>query len=215
IERNRESCGSKVVASEKIEQPFIDMCYDAQTSGGLLIAIAKDKADKLLKALHDEGVAEATVIGHIRGEGSGKVFIETSGKRKLPQVETAKAKPASVAAQAAPQPVAAIAKEVETPCCVEFATTDNAGDLTGVEAIQANYGAFLSSVSRPGGLDAYTKQAMNIALSVLSKCDPCIKMHKVKAKKMGFSQEEIDEAAWMGIAFGGSPVMMFYKGLEK
>ncbi len=27
---------------------------------------------------------------------------------------------------------------------------------------------------------------------------------------MGFSQPEIDEAAWMGIAFGGSPVMMFY-----
>jgi len=28
---------------------------------------------------------------------------------------------------------------------------------------------------------------------------------------MGFSQQEIDEAAWMAIAFGGSPVMMFYK----
>ena len=28
------------------------------------------------------------------------------------------------------------------------------------------------------------------------------------------SQEEIDEAAWMGIAFGGSPTMMFYNELK-
>jgi alkylhydroperoxidase/carboxymuconolactone decarboxylase family protein YurZ len=39
-------------------------------------------------------------------------------------------------------------------------------------------------------------------------------MHIKKARKMGFSQEEIDEAAWMGIAFGGSPVMMFYNGVK-
>jgi hypothetical protein len=31
---------------------------------------------------------------------------------------------------------------------------------------------------------------------------------------MGFTQEEIDEAAWMGIAFGSSPVMMFYNALK-
>jgi hypothetical protein len=30
---------------------------------------------------------------------------------------------------------------------------------------------------------------------------------------MGFSQAEIDEAAWMAIAFGGSPTMMFWKGV--
>ena len=32
---------------------------------------------------------------------------------------------------------------------------------------------------------------------------------------MGFSQEEIDEAAWMGIGFGGSPTMVFYNRLRK
>ena len=31
---------------------------------------------------------------------------------------------------------------------------------------------------------------------------------------MGFSQDEIDEAAWLAIAFGGSPVMMFYEGVR-
>ena len=75
--------------------------------------------------------------------------------------------------------------------------------------------SFLGSVGRPSGLDAYTKQAVNIALSVLSKCEPCIKIHAKKAEKMGFSQQEIDEAAWMGIAFGGSPTMMFYNKLKE
>ncbi len=32
---------------------------------------------------------------------------------------------------------------------------------------------------------------------------------------MGFSQEEIDEAAWLGVAFGGSPAMVFYNRLRK
>ena len=51
---------------------------------------------------------------------------------------------------------------------------------------------------------------MAIALSVLARCGPCVKYHVRKAKEEGFSPAEIDEAAWMAIAFGGSPAMMFY-----
>ena len=36
-----------------------------------------------------------------------------------------------------------------------------------------------------------------------------------KARKMGFTQAEIDEAVWMSIAFGGAPVMMFYQEVMK
>ena len=32
---------------------------------------------------------------------------------------------------------------------------------------------------------------------------------------MGFSQEEIDEAAWVAISFGGSPTMVFYNAVRK
>jgi selenophosphate synthase len=32
---------------------------------------------------------------------------------------------------------------------------------------------------------------------------------------MGFTQEEIDEAAWMAIPFGGAGLMMFYKSLRR
>ena len=70
--------------------------------------------------------------------------------------------------------------------------------------------AFLEAANQPGALDARTKRAMAIALSVLARCAPCVKHHVRKAKEEGFSPAEIDEAAWMAIAFGGSPTMMFY-----
>jgi hypothetical protein len=39
--------------------------------------------------------------------------------------------------------------------------------------------------------------------------------HIKKAREMGFSQDEIDEAAWVAIGFGGSPTMMFYNAVRK
>jgi alkylhydroperoxidase/carboxymuconolactone decarboxylase family protein YurZ len=36
-------------------------------------------------------------------------------------------------------------------------------------------------------------------------------MHVKNTRKKGFSREEIDEAAWMGISFAGSPAMVFYQ----
>ncbi len=42
-----------------------------------------------------------------------------------------------------------------------------------------------------------------------------MKHHVGKAREEGFTAEEIDEAAWMGVAFGGSPAMMFYNETKK
>ena len=74
---------------------------------------------------------------------------------------------------------------------------------------------FLQAAGAPGVLDAKTKQAIAVALSVLARCEPCVINHVKKARATGFSQEEIDEAAWMGISFGGSPTMVFYNRLRK
>jgi AhpD family alkylhydroperoxidase len=83
-----------------------------------------------------------------------------------------------------------------------------------IAKIKAKFIDFLGSANSPHGLDAYTKQAMAIALSVAMRCEPCLKMHLKKAKEKGFTQDEIDEAAWMGISFGGSPTMVFYEQLK-
>jgi len=52
---------------------------------------------------------------------------------------------------------------------------------------------------------------LKIPPAVDMRCEPCLKMHLKNARKKGFTQAEIDEAAWMGISFGGSPTMVFYE----
>ena len=48
---------------------------DAQTSGGLLIAVAEDKADGLLAALVERGVESARRIGGFARSGSGRIRV--------------------------------------------------------------------------------------------------------------------------------------------
>jgi len=51
---------------------------DAQTSGGLLIAVAEEKADELLVALHRRGVESARRIGRFAGLGTGRIRVNSS-----------------------------------------------------------------------------------------------------------------------------------------
>jgi len=48
---------------------------DAQTSGGLLAAVAPDKAEALLAALHSRGLVEAAAIGTIEAENAGRISV--------------------------------------------------------------------------------------------------------------------------------------------
>jgi selenide,water dikinase len=225
IERNKESCGERVVAADSLPQEMIDICYDAQTSGGLLIAIADSYADDFLNALHSEGISAATVIGKVLGKGSGVVHIKTDGSRKIPSPKSNEpaVKPVPTKQQLQKQPSTEPQAE-EVPCCADAVTSAGSGTEEGsarpgslksdIAQIKSKFIDFLGSASSPHGLDAYTKQAMAIALSVATRCEPCLKMHLKKAKEKGFTQDEIDEAAWMGISFAGSPAMVFYEQLK-
>ena len=84
---------------------------------------------------------------------------------------------------------------------------DAAGETA---AVKRKFQEFLQAATAPGALDGKTKRAIAIALSVVTRCEPCLKSHISKAREMGFSQEEIDEAAWVGVSFGGCSAMMFY-----
>ena len=78
-------------------------------------------------------------------------------------------------------------------------------------APQEAFEEFMGKAFAPGALDAAQKEIMTIALSVAVQCEPCLKIHLEKARSMGISPDEIREAAWMGIAFGGCKAMMFWK----
>ena len=84
IERNKESCADRVTIADPLPWQMVDICYDAQTSGGLLIAVAPKDAAGLLKALHKSGVSAANIVGKAFRKGSGRVFIRSTGMRAIP-----------------------------------------------------------------------------------------------------------------------------------
>jgi selenide,water dikinase len=211
VERNRESSGECVESGEGVSMTMLDVCLDAQTSGGLLIAVPEGVVPDLLGLLRERGARAAAVVGRATRNGTGRITVTTRGERPVPVVET--------------EPVArgrAEASELAEECCMEPVNAEDecCAEGHGVEAAQAGGGstpdieaafrAFMGAVNKPGALDAYTKRVVSIALSVLAKCGPCTRLHVAKARQMGMSEEEIEEAAWMAIAFGGSPTKMFY-----
>jgi AhpD family alkylhydroperoxidase len=216
VERNRESSGHCLAADENVEPAMLDLCFDPQTSGGLLIAVAESSAQKLLDRLHAAGIAEAVAIGKIVDAGTGRVFlVSVSGKgvRNL----LCKA-PEGPFQQKVPDTFYDPTQETNKMACCEsnHEPAQPAAAMSGEAAgIQQKFHEFLQAAGSPGALDAKTKKAIAIALSVMARCEPCVKSHVAKAREMGFSQEEIDEAAWLAIAFGGSPTMVFYNGVRK
>jgi selenide,water dikinase len=207
VERNRESSAAAVTLGKGVRQPMLDVCMDPQTSGGLLIAVPQGKARGLLKALHARGVAEAAVIGKVRGKGRGRVFITTRGTRPIHEAVFSREPKAS---ESCPQGEEPMAKKSKDPACCPEHGAGAAAPAVGVAGIQQKFREFLKAVDTPGALDAHTKAAVSLALAVVARCGPCVKNHLAKARGMGFTEEEIEEAAWLAIAFGGSPVMMFW-----
>jgi len=56
-------------------QADLDMLYDAQTSGGLLLAVSPDKAEELLKYVKNKDFDRASIIGEfVKGTGKIKIF---------------------------------------------------------------------------------------------------------------------------------------------
>ena len=100
-------------------------------------------------------------------------------------------------------------------CCGGDQAVGTTGEKLAVVQTQQKFHEFLKAANAPGAVDARTKRLIAIALSVLARCEPCVKSHVKKARDEGISQEQIDEAAWMAISFGGSPTMMFYNHAKK
>jgi len=50
--------------------------FDAQTSGGLVFSVNPQKADILLKKLHQKGIKKAAIIGEVVKELKGKILVK-------------------------------------------------------------------------------------------------------------------------------------------
>jgi selenide,water dikinase len=73
---NYEYYSTWVQWSEKLTQIDRYILCDAQTSGGLLIALPEEHASKLIDSLHSAGVTSSAVIGQFMKKGKGIIHAE-------------------------------------------------------------------------------------------------------------------------------------------
>ncbi len=73
--RNREFYSPCVRFASDIPTHMQDILYDPQTSGGLLICLAPDKAEKLLKRMKEAELTDAVIIGEMVSKPEGVVTV--------------------------------------------------------------------------------------------------------------------------------------------
>ena len=73
--RNRDFAGPGVKAAEGISLAMEDICYDPQTSGGLLMALPEAEAEKCLKELRDQ-IPQAAIVGYVTEQQEFSIYLE-------------------------------------------------------------------------------------------------------------------------------------------
>ena len=78
-ERNREAAEDFVTWEEHVSEAERTLLCDAQTSGGLLIAVAPDARDPLIAFLEAAGTPAAVVIGEVVRGPAGSITVRRGG----------------------------------------------------------------------------------------------------------------------------------------
>ena len=204
LERNREFVGTDLQVEPGADAVRLNLGFDAQTSGGLLIAVAPERLAVLQQSLALRGV-RGFVIGRLTGESSGEIFVAAAAEGVTASIAESGEKELQ-------RPVATPESDSaahEPGCCAEVFGGPTATSM--VAESQRAFGALMRSVQAAGALDAKAKELILFSLVLQSRCDPCFEAHYANAREMGITQAELDEAAWCAIAMGGAPVKMFYQ----
>ncbi len=233
IERNREYVGEALRVAPGVDEAAVNLGFDAQTSGGLLIAVPMERLEKLRQSLSQRGAGHF-VIGQIIDSLPGQILLSpagVSGERDRPgrlrrrpadgtsqsnslrlMGDPADASPTIAVVQNETDPMNTPAKDTPAQheaCCAEaFQNQPAAGSSA---ESQRAFAALIRSVQSAGALDEKTKELILFSLVVASRCQPCFEAHISNARKLGIPQAQLDEAAWCAIALGGAPVKMFYQ----
>ena len=73
--RNLDYVSSQVNFSKNISQEQQYLLADAQTSGGLLISVAKEKAEDLQKTLTKNNTLSSAVVGHVYNPAESTIYV--------------------------------------------------------------------------------------------------------------------------------------------
>ena len=73
--RNKKYREHQVEGINDIDPVMLDLLFDPQTSGGLLIALPGNEAHELVKRLRSKGIEDAAVVGEFTDYSKGKIVI--------------------------------------------------------------------------------------------------------------------------------------------
>jgi selenide, water dikinase len=74
--RNLDFADEHMIVSPDLDYNLKMLAFDAQTSGGLLMCVAADKTDLLLKELRSAGLTSSEVIGTVTGKDEKYLILE-------------------------------------------------------------------------------------------------------------------------------------------
>ena len=74
--RNRKFCEKNIDVGPGCPGWLIDILFDPQTAGGLLIALPPDPAKTLLQRMHAAGIDEAAIVGEVIPAPEGIIRVE-------------------------------------------------------------------------------------------------------------------------------------------
>ncbi len=75
LHRNRNFRMSMIDRATDFPDWLVDIFFDPQTAGGLLIALAADQAEGLAAKLHAQGLSDAAIVGEIVAEPAGRIQL--------------------------------------------------------------------------------------------------------------------------------------------
>jgi selenide, water dikinase len=73
--RNKTFRMNLIEAGPQCPPQLLDILFDPQTSGGLLISLAAGQAESLLHRMHEAGIPEAAIIGEVTSAPKGKIVV--------------------------------------------------------------------------------------------------------------------------------------------
>jgi selenide,water dikinase len=214
VERNREFIADGLQVAPDVDEALVHLGCDAQTSGGLLIAIPPDRLHKLEQELARRGV-KAFVIGRFVGPSNGRILVTNSAAqaargRPHPREEIEN-QSADVGTRTPSTMNSSSPSDPHQPGCCADIFEAKPGSTSSAAETQNAFGALMRSVQTAGALTEKAKELILFSLVLQSRCHPCFDAHYQKARELGITQAELDEAAWCAIAMGGAPVRLFYQ----
>lgn len=75
--RNRDFRLKMVDIDKNVSKVMVDILFDPQTSGGLLMSVPAADADPLLKRMRREGIKDAAIIGEVVAKPRGRIAVRS------------------------------------------------------------------------------------------------------------------------------------------